>query len=56
MRAMQDWVEAAKAGRSVENLIPINVPPTPENAARIESRLRFLDKEILSKYADDLAD
>src|SRR5882672_191257 len=38
--AMQEWVEAAKAGRSVENLIPVNVPPTPENAARLESRLR----------------
>ncbi len=27
---------------------------TAENAARLESRLRFLDQEILSKYADDL--
>lgn len=54
--AMEQWVEAAKAGRSVENLIPVDVPPTLENAARLESRLRFLDKEILSKYSDDLAD
>jgi len=54
--AMEQWVEAAKAGRSVKNLIPVNVPPTLENAARLESRLSFLDREILSKYPDDLAD
>lgn len=54
--AMEDWVEAAKAGRSVEELIPVNVPPTPENAAQLESRLRFLDEKILSDYADDLED
>jgi hypothetical protein len=54
--AMEDWVEAAKAGRSVEELIPVNVPPTPENAAQLESRLRFLDEKILADYADDLED
>jgi len=53
--AMEEWVEAAKAGRGVENLIPVNVPPTAENAARLESRLHFLDKEILSSYQEDLA-
>ena len=37
--AIEDWVKAAKAGRSVEGLIPVNVPPTPEDAARLESRL-----------------
>jgi hypothetical protein len=52
--AMEEWVAAARAGRSVEGLIPVNVPPTSEDAARLESRLRFLDKEILSNYADDL--
>ena len=54
--AMEDWVEAARAGRSVEGLIPVNVPPTEENTRRLESRLRFLDKEILSNYGDDLKD
>lgn len=54
--AMEEWVKAAKAGRSVENLIPVNVAPTAENAGRLESRLRFLDKEILSAYAADLTD
>jgi hypothetical protein len=54
--AMEDWVEAARAGRSVQGLIPVNVPPTEENAGRLESRLSFLDQEILSNYADDLKD
>jgi hypothetical protein len=54
--AMEQWVAAAKTGRGVENLIPVNVPPTIENAERLESRLRFLDKEILSQYSGDLAE
>jgi hypothetical protein len=52
--AMEEWVEAAKEGRGVEGLIPVNVPPTAENADRLESRLRFLDDEILSHYEEDL--
>ena len=54
--AMEEWVAAAKGGASVEGLIPVNVAPTPENAKRLEKRLEFLDKEILSNYADDLTD
>lgn len=54
--AMQSWVEAAKAGQPIDGLIPVNVPPSPENGARLESRLQFLDTEILSGYAADLAD
>ena len=52
--AMEEWVEAAREGRSVEGLIPVNVPPTAENADSLESRLHFLDKEILSQYEEDL--
>ncbi len=52
--AMDDWVKAAKAGQSVADLIPVNVSPTVENAKRLESRLRFLDKEVLAHCAEDL--
>ena len=52
--AMEEWIDAAKAGRSVERLIPVNVEPTPANAERLEKRLRFLDREVLSDYEDDL--
>src|SRR5262249_36635486 len=27
---MREWVEAARSGRPVVDLIPVNVPPTPE--------------------------
>lgn len=54
--AMEEWVAAAREGRGVEGIIPVNVPPTAENADRLESRLRFLDERILSDYADDLRD
>ena len=52
--AMTKWVEAAKNGRTVAGLIPVNVPPTPENAAQLQSRLDFLNKEILSRYPGSL--
>lgn len=54
--AMEEWVEAAREGRGVEGLIPVNVPPTAENADQLESRLSFLDEEILSQYEEDLKD
>jgi len=52
--AMKEWVDAAKAGRSVAGLIPVNVEPSLEYAGMLESRLQFLDREILSLYTDDL--
>ena len=52
--AMEEWVEAAAAGKSVDGLIPVNVPPTKEYAEMLGSRLKFLDEEILSEYEDDL--
>ena len=53
--AMEEWVDAAKTERSVENLIPVNVPATPENGVMLEKRLRFLDENILNKYKSDLS-
>jgi hypothetical protein len=52
--AMEEWVNAAKAGRSVVGLIPVNVEPSLEHARILEGRLQFLDREILSLYTDDL--
>ena len=52
--AMEDWVDAARAGRSVAGLIPVNVEPTGPNAERLAKRLQFLDREILSNYEEDL--
>ena len=51
---MKEWVEAAAAGRPVDNLIPTNVPPTPEWARELKTRLGFLEQKILSRYKNDL--
>lgn len=52
--ALLEWVDAAQHGRSVAELIPVNVPATKENAAFLKTRLNFLDERILSAYQDDL--
>jgi len=53
---MQRWVDAAQAGKPVVDLIPVNVPPTKEAAAQLQSRLVFLRDKVLSEYAPDLLD
>lgn len=52
--AMLEWVDAAKNGKSVAELIPVNVPATKENAKMLKTRLDFLDERILSEYQYDL--
>lgn len=47
VREMRRWVVAAKSGASVEDCIPVNVEPTPENAAMLEGRLKFIQEELL---------
>ena len=51
---MQLWVDAAKSGETVADLIPVNVPPTPENAARLETRLDFIRTRLLAVPGDTL--
>lgn len=45
---MRRWVRAARARRSVEKLIPVNVRPTLEYANMLGSRLAFITREFLS--------
>lgn len=52
--AMLEWVDAAQKGKSVAELIPVNVPATKENANILKTRLDFLDRRILSEYQEDL--
>ncbi len=53
--AMSEWVEAASTGRSVAELIPVNVPATPVNAEKLRRRLEFLDERVLADYRSDLS-
>jgi hypothetical protein len=47
--AMEQWVDAARQGASVADLIPVNVPATPENAEALSRRLAFIDEHILPR-------
>jgi hypothetical protein len=44
---MQRWVDAAREGRPVDELIPVNVPPTREYAAMLASRLKVMGGTVL---------
>ncbi len=46
---MKEWVSAVEMGQSVEDLIPVNAPATPETARALKSRLDSLEAEILPR-------
>jgi len=46
---MDEWVEAVKQGKSVDDLIPVNAPATAAIATMLESRLRFLQERVLDR-------
>lgn len=50
---MSAWVNAVEQGDSVEDLIPVNVPPMKEYAAKLRTRLIFIQERILPEYSDD---
>lgn len=52
--AMQDWVEAVRLGRPLDDVIPVDVPPEPKFAAMLESRLNYLSQLLDADYAEDL--
>lgn len=46
------WIELAKEGRSSVDVIPVYVPPTPENAADLERRLKVLQEVIVPAFRE----
>jgi len=54
--AMEEWIEAVRAGRSLEHVAPVEVEPSDDNADRLERRLNYLDSEILSRHREALSD
>jgi hypothetical protein len=50
MREMRKWVEAAETSGSIENIIPVNAPATPEFAGKLQARLQFIESEILPLF------
>jgi hypothetical protein len=52
---MDRWVEAVHEGESVEDLLPVNMPPTKEWADNLQRRLEFIgNKILLAEYRDQL--
>jgi hypothetical protein len=48
--AMRRWAKLAKKGKTSRNVIPVNVPATPEWAEALEGRLKMLEQEILPEF------
>ena len=46
------WAELAKDGCPSKDVIPVYVPATPENAANVESRLKFLKEVIVPAFRE----
>jgi hypothetical protein len=51
---MRKWVGAVKSGKSVTEVIPVNVPPTMAWASKLEGRLNFLETNVLDRRRRDL--
>lgn len=47
---MSEWVKAVGKGEPIDDIIPVNVSATPENAKRLQKRLDFLVNEIIPLY------
>jgi hypothetical protein len=44
---MQRWVDAVRAGGSLQDIIPVNVSPTLEYADMLSTRLRFIQDHFI---------
>lgn len=49
---MQAWVTAVEVGKSVDELIPVNLPPSHENAKELKQRLTFLTTKVIPRFKD----
>jgi hypothetical protein len=47
LEEMRVWVERVREGGSLEDVIPVNAPPSRENADALEVRLNMIETEIL---------
>ncbi|HKO20199.1 MAG TPA: hypothetical protein VJU82_15080 [Acidobacteriaceae bacterium] len=45
---MQKWVDAVRAGASIEELVPVNVSPTREHAEILAGRLQFIRDRLVN--------
>jgi hypothetical protein len=52
MEEMTKWVNLARQGTSSNDVIPVYVPATPENAADLERRLKFLQEIVVPAFRE----
>jgi hypothetical protein len=45
---MSEWVQAVRQGKSVKELIPVNVSPTLDYAEQLAGRLEFIKEKFLN--------
>jgi hypothetical protein len=50
---MRRWVALAKEGKSSPDVIPVNVPATPEWANALEGRLNTLEEKIIPIWPEE---
>lgn len=51
VEAMAQWIYAVRNGKSLKRVIPVELPPTLEEASRLERQLRFMSKDL---YPDEI--
>jgi len=55
IREMAEWVTAVDEGRPLDDLIPVNAPPTKEYADMLRGRLGSLHEHlVMDQYREDL--
>ena len=50
---MQEWINAVRDGKSIEDCIPVNRAPNRQSADALELRLNFLKQEFLTNQSED---
>jgi hypothetical protein len=51
---MERWIEAVRAGTSLDNVIPVNVAPSRESADLLSSRLDLIRSRLLDVDPDSV--
>jgi hypothetical protein len=50
LSGLEEWIHLAKKGKSSKEVMPIYVPPTPQNASELERQLTFLREIVLPEF------
>ena len=51
---MQDWAEAVRDGRPLDNVVRVSAEPTQRNAAALDSRISFVRTAIIPLFSSSV--